>query len=115
MGPPEGSAQNRPPKHLTRRRQSFRSKTGRAGRGRGVGRGSGSVEGPSLHQQTFLETCCVQEPQWLSELTFKQALPKKNQMEVCKQLIGWSPGVYGGKGNNVGEKFGFRGGLARWL
>jgi len=68
-----------------------------------VGRGLGSVEGPSLRQQTFRETCCVPEPLWLSELTFKRALPKENQMELCKQLgLAGAQRCTGGKGNNVG-------------
>ena len=78
-----------------------------------MGRGLGSVEGPSLRQQTFRETGCVPEPLWLSELTFKQALPKENQMELCKQL-----GLAGAQrcmGGVKGITLGFRGGLARWL
>ena len=58
----------------------------------------------------------MQELLRLSEFTFQQALPKENQVEMCKQLgLAGGQGCMGVKGNNVGEKLGFRGSLARWL
>ena len=50
------------------------------------------------------------------ELKFERVLPKEDQMEMCKQLgLAGARGVWGGggKGNNVREKLGFSGGLAR--
>lgn len=71
---------------------------------------------PFTPSANFPETCCVQEPVWLSELTSQRALPKESQVQVCKQLgLAGAQGCMGGEGNNLGEKLGLRGGLARQL
>ena len=96
MGLSVGIAQNRPTKHLIHRRQSFRGKTGRAGRG----------AWKALHSVSCKLAVCRSHSGSQSLHSNGPSLKKPNE-GVQAAGVGRSPGVCGGEGNNLGEKLGF--------